>query len=164
MGILNLSKAPQVTKTGIEGIRPEPTQPSHCTQPRVNAQLKKQVEIQKVRQQMPSTGHIYEKMPLHGNFALYRNDRQMHRAQVRLELTNIGHEDGSQLIPSQVFVLLFILVQQKIMGTIALEHYLSSRHPFLISASCYQVGKYILTGIKLQPTSCVQWKRGRDRS
>ena len=36
------------------------------------------MEIQKVRQQMPNTGQIYEKMPLHGNLALYRNDRQMH--------------------------------------------------------------------------------------
>ena len=38
---------------------------------------------------MPSTGQIYEKIPLHVNLALYRNDRQMHRggAQVRLELT-----------------------------------------------------------------------------
>ena len=31
MGILNLSQVPQVTKTGIEGIRPDQTQPSHCT-------------------------------------------------------------------------------------------------------------------------------------
>ena len=31
MGILNLSKGPQVTKTGIEGVHAEPTQPSHCT-------------------------------------------------------------------------------------------------------------------------------------
>ena len=37
------------------------------------------MEIQKVRQQMPSTGQIYEKMPLYGDLVLYRNDRQMHR-------------------------------------------------------------------------------------
>ena len=47
------------------------------------------MEIQKVRQQMPSTGQIYKKMPLYGDLALYRNDRHMHRggALVRLELT-----------------------------------------------------------------------------
>ena len=28
---------------------------------------------------MPSTGQIYEKMPPHGDLALYRNDLQMHR-------------------------------------------------------------------------------------
>ena len=60
MGILNLSKAPV-----------------HSLMPTLNK--KKQMEIQKVRQQMPSTGQIYEKMPLHGNLARYRNDPQMHR-------------------------------------------------------------------------------------
>ena len=48
MGILNLSKAPV-----------------HSLMPTLNK--KKQMEIQKVRQQMPSTGQIYEKMPLYGN-------------------------------------------------------------------------------------------------
>ena len=37
------------------------------------------MEIQKVRQQIPSTGQIYEKMPLYGDLALSRNDRHMHR-------------------------------------------------------------------------------------
>ena len=59
MGILNLSKAPV-----------------HSPMPTLN---KKKMEIQKVRKQMPSTGQMYEKMPLHGNLALYRNDPQMHR-------------------------------------------------------------------------------------
>ena len=59
MGNLNLSKAPV-----------------HSLMQRLK---KKQMEIQKVRQQMPSTVQICEKMPLHGNLALYRNDPQMHR-------------------------------------------------------------------------------------
>ena len=78
MGILNLSKAPQVTKTGIEGVQNQRNVVTvHSLMPTLN--LKKKMEIQKVRQQMPSTGQIYEKMPLHGNLALYRNDWQMHR-------------------------------------------------------------------------------------
>ena len=76
IGILNLSKAPQVTKTGIEGNQ---NQRNLVTVHSLTLNLKKKMEIQKVRQQMPSTGQIYEKMPLHGNLALYRNDRQMHR-------------------------------------------------------------------------------------
>ena len=37
------------------------------------------MEIEKVGQKMPSIGQMYEKMPLHGDFALYRNDQQIHR-------------------------------------------------------------------------------------
>ena len=58
MGILNLSKAPV-----------------HSLMPTLN---KKKMEIPKVRQPLPSTGQISEKMRLHGNLALYRNDPQMH--------------------------------------------------------------------------------------
>ena len=67
MGIWNLSKAPQVTKTDTEGIQNHRNLVIiHRLMPTIN--LKKQ-------QQMPSTGQVYEKMPLHGNLALYRNDR-----------------------------------------------------------------------------------------
>ena len=78
MAILNLSKASQVTKTGIEGIQNKRNLVTvHRLMP--TPSWKKNMEIWKVRQQMPSTGQIYEKMPLHGNLALYRNNRQMHR-------------------------------------------------------------------------------------
>ena len=70
MGILNLSKSSQVTKTSIEGV-----------QNQRNLYL---VTIHSLIQKGTAThaqhsGQIYEKMPLHGNLALYRNDRQMHR-------------------------------------------------------------------------------------
>ena len=51
------------------------------------------------------------------------------------------------------------------MGTIALAHDLSSRHPFLIN---FRYSKLLLGAevsfkrkLKLHPTSSVQWKRGR---
>ena len=78
MVILNLSKAPQVTKTGIEGAQNQRKSLYIASCQRL-IKKKKQMEIQKVRQQMCSTGEMYEKVPLHGNLALYRNDRQMHR-------------------------------------------------------------------------------------
>ena len=40
------------------------------------------MEIQSVRQQMPSTGQIYEKMPLHGNLALYSTPVELYRNSV----------------------------------------------------------------------------------
>ena len=69
-GILNLSKAPQVTKTDIEDAQNQRNLVTvHSLMPTLNLK-KKQWKIPKVRKQMPSTGQMYEKMPLYGNLAL----------------------------------------------------------------------------------------------
>ena len=93
---------------------------------------------------MPSTGQIYEKMPLQGNLALYRNDRQMHRggAQVRLELTRPRRWKPTRILVGLCVAFFrlaeirhFLFSTTEKMGTIALAHDLSSRHPFLINFS-----------------------------
>ena len=111
-------------------------------------------------------------MPLHGNLALYRNDRQMHRggAQVRLELTRPRRWKPTRILVGLCVAFFrlaeirhFLFSTTEKMGTIALAHDLSSRHPFLINFSKLLLGPEVSFNrkIKLQPTSCVQWKTGR---
>ena len=66
-GNFNFSKAPQVTKTNIEGAQNQHNLVTvHRFMPTLN--WKEPMEIQKLlRKEMPSTGQMYEKMPLIGN-------------------------------------------------------------------------------------------------
>ena len=107
---------------------------------------------------MPSTGQIYEKMPLQGNLALYRNDRQMHRggAQVRLELTRPRRWKPTRILVGLCVAFFrlaeirhFLFSTTEKMGTIALAHDLSSRHPFLINFSKLLLGPEVSFNRKL---------------
>ena len=78
VGILNSSKAPQVTKTGIEGIQNQRNLVTvHSLMPTPLVEKKKYGNLKGTTTNAQHWSDL-RKMPLHGNLALYRNDRQMH--------------------------------------------------------------------------------------
>ena len=97
-------------------------------------------------------------MPLQGNLALYRNGRQMHRggARVRLELTRPRRWKPTRILVGLCVAFFrlaeirhFLFSTTEKMGTIALAHDLSSRHPFLINFSKLLLGPEVSFNRKL---------------